>query len=104
MRPFIDAQIVSEEAGCGKPDDEFFRLGLNRLGVEGKDCVHFGDNEITDGACKDLGMKFVLVEGYKNPECTWGRGNKIYEPDARIDRLTPESMQQVLRELENRNN
>lgn len=47
---FIDALVVSEEAGVSKPDPIIFRLALNRLGCEAGEAVMIGDSWAADVA------------------------------------------------------
>lgn len=98
FRPCLDSVVISEERGFGKPDRRIFEASLGELGVPGEAAIHFGDNEITDGACRQVGMKFVLVTGYKDTEWTWGEG-KAEEPDAIIERITPASLAETLQKL-----
>lgn len=57
---FIDALVVSEEAGVAKPDPAIFELALDRLGCRPKDAVMVGDSWPADivGA-RSLGMSAV---------------------------------------------
>ena len=68
---FFDAIIVSENMGIEKPDPRIFQETLNRLSIEADEMVMFGDNLISDGACKKLGIFFVLVTAYMNKNWIW---------------------------------
>ena len=80
LAPFFDVVIVSERVGVEKPDLGFFQEALHQLKIEGDQMVMFGDNEVADGACKQLGIPFVLVTAYKNKGWIWEDGN-AYQPD-----------------------
>lgn len=99
FRPHLDSIVISEERGIGKPDLRFFRFALEELQVPPETVIHFGDNEITDGACKELGIKFVLVTGYKDFEHTWGEGKAI-APDREIEYITPQSLGETIEALD----
>jgi HAD superfamily hydrolase (TIGR01509 family) len=83
----FDQLIVSEGIGVEKPDERFFRLALERCGVAGEEMVMFGDNEIADGACKRLGMPFVLCTEYKKAGWGWEEGSP-HAPDYVMKRIT----------------
>ena len=46
--PFLDAVVISEEAGVTKPDPRIFRLALERLGRSAGETVMIGDAWETD--------------------------------------------------------
>jgi putative hydrolase of the HAD superfamily len=48
LAPFVDALIVSEEAGMSKPDPAIFRIALDRVGVSAADAVMVGDSWAAD--------------------------------------------------------
>jgi HAD superfamily hydrolase (TIGR01549 family) len=95
MAPFFDVLIVSESIGAEKPDLGFFQEALNRLNIEGHQMLMFGDNEVADGACKKLGISFVLVTAYKNKGWIWEDGIP-YQPDHVIEKITPKNMAKFL--------
>jgi putative hydrolase of the HAD superfamily len=95
LAPFFDAIIVSEGIGVEKPDLRFFQTALRRFDIDGKEMVMFGDNEVADGACKQLGIFFVLVTAYKDKRWIWEDGNP-YQPDHVIDKINPENMAKFL--------
>jgi len=45
---FVDALVVSEEAGVSKPDAEIFRIALRRLDARAEDAVMVGDSWTAD--------------------------------------------------------
>jgi len=96
MSHFFDAIIVSERIGIEKPDPRIFQEALSRLHITGEEMVMFGDNEIADGACKKLGICFVLVTAYKNKGWIWEEGSP-YPPDYIMKKITPEEMEAFLR-------
>jgi FMN phosphatase YigB (HAD superfamily) len=91
LTPFFDVIIVSERIGVEKPDLGFFEEALHQLKIEGDQMVMFGDNEVADGACKQLGISFVLVTAYKNKGWIWEAGSP-YQPDHVIDKITKKNM------------
>jgi putative hydrolase of the HAD superfamily len=46
--PYIDALVVSEEAGVAKPDPKIFEIALDRLGANPLDTVMVGDSWTND--------------------------------------------------------
>jgi putative hydrolase of the HAD superfamily len=46
--PYLDALVVSEEAGASKPDPAIFRLALERLDAAAEDAVMVGDSWAAD--------------------------------------------------------
>lgn len=64
-----DDYVLSFEVGVVKPNHEIFEIALNRLGVDAADTVMVGDSEEADGAARELGCGFVLVD----PLPTWER-------------------------------
>jgi len=95
LKNCFDTIIVSEGVGIEKPDIRIFREALNRLHTEAKETVMFGDNDIADGACKKLGMFFVLITGYKNKKWSWEQGSP-YPPDYVMETITPTHMKAFL--------
>lgn len=57
-----DEFVLSFEVGVVKPDPRIFEIALQRLGVEGPDAVMVGDSEENDGAARQLGCDFILVD------------------------------------------
>lgn len=93
---FFDTIIVSERIGVEKPDPRIFQEALSRLHITGEEMVMFGDNEIADGACKRLGICFVLVTAYKNKGWIWEEGSP-YPPDHIMKKITPKEMKAFLK-------
>ena len=91
----FDQVIVSQAVGHEKPDPAIFREVLARLDLRGPELVMLGDNEVADGACRGLGIRFVLVTGFKHAGWGWERG-AAYEPDCVIERIDIPSLQRVL--------
>jgi putative hydrolase of the HAD superfamily len=92
---FFDTIIVSERIGIEKPDPRIFQEALSRLNITAEEMVMFGDNEIADGACKELGIFFVLVTAYKNTGWIWEEGS-FYPPDYIMKKITPKEMEAFL--------
>jgi YjjG family noncanonical pyrimidine nucleotidase len=65
---FVDALIVSEEAGVSKPDPDIFRLALDRLGVRPQETVMVGDSWAADivGASR-AGIRAVWFNPFRKP-------------------------------------
>ena len=57
-----EAYVLSYEVGSAKPDLAIFEAALARLGVEAADTLMVGDSEENDGAARELGCSFVLVD------------------------------------------
>ena len=60
--PLFDVTVFSTSAGLRKPDPKIFRMALDGLGVEGKDCIYVGDgdsNELT--GAQEMGMHPVMI-------------------------------------------
>ena len=51
----------------------------------------FGDNEIADGACKKLGIYFVLVKDYMTKDWIWEKGSP-HTPDYIMEKITRKDM------------
>ncbi len=98
LTPFFDAVIVSERIGVEKPDLRFFEEALRQLDIEGDQMVMFGDNEVADGAGKQLGIFFVLVTAYKNKDWIWEDGNP-HQPDHVLEKITQKDMAKFLQTI-----
>jgi len=48
LASFVDALVVSEEAGMSKPDPEIFRIALDRVGAPADHAVMLGDSWAAD--------------------------------------------------------
>jgi HAD superfamily hydrolase (TIGR01509 family) len=83
----FDAVVVSEAVGVEKPDERIFRIALQRLGTAAAETAMFGDNDVADGACRLVGMPFVLVTQYRNKEWRWETGD-AHAPDYVMERIT----------------
>ena len=57
-----DAVVLSFEAGVAKPDRQIFEIALDRLGVDAADAVMVGESDENDGAAREVGCGFVLVD------------------------------------------
>jgi HAD superfamily hydrolase (TIGR01549 family) len=57
-----DEYVLSFEVGVVKPNHEIFDIALSRLGVDAAGAVMVGDSEEADGAARELGCGFVLVD------------------------------------------
>ncbi|NOY07441.1 MAG: HAD family hydrolase [Spirochaetes bacterium] len=95
MDNFFDTVLVSQSFGAEKPDLRIFHEIMKRLKVNNEEIVMFGDNEIADGACRELGIPFVLVTFFKNSGWGWEKGNK-HKADFIIERIDVESISRFL--------
>ena len=44
LAPFFDAVLISDEAGCAKPDPRIFAIALDALGVSAPEALFVGDS------------------------------------------------------------
>ena len=95
LRSYFDAIIVSEDIGIEKPELGFFETALNHFDIKGPQMILFGDNEIADGASKQLGIFFVLVTAFKHKDWLFEDGNS-YQPDHVMDKITKKNMKAFL--------
>jgi HAD superfamily hydrolase (TIGR01509 family) len=58
----VDEYVLSFELGAAKPDPRIFIEALDRLGVRAEDALMVGDSEENDGAARELGCDFALVD------------------------------------------
>jgi putative hydrolase of the HAD superfamily len=63
IRNDFDFIIVSEEAGCKKPDPRIFDMAAKKLGLKPEECIYIGDHPLNDieGASK-IGMKTIWMK------------------------------------------
>jgi HAD superfamily hydrolase (TIGR01509 family) len=54
--------VLSFEVGAVKPRPEIFHTALSRLGAAPADTLMVGDSEEADGAARDVGCAFALVD------------------------------------------
>ena len=54
--------VLSYQVGAAKPDLRIFEAALARLGVDAHDTLMVGDSDENDGAARELGCSFVLVD------------------------------------------
>ncbi len=68
LTPYVDALVVSEEAGTPKPDPAIFALALERLGCEAPDAVMVGDSWAADIAgARAAGIRAIWFNPYREP-------------------------------------
>ncbi|WP_319437281.1 HAD-IA family hydrolase [Mycobacterium sp. RTGN5] len=58
----VDEFVLSFEVGVVKPDPRIFEIALQRLGVAADETVMVGDSQENDGAARDVGCDFILVD------------------------------------------
>jgi HAD superfamily hydrolase (TIGR01549 family) len=67
--PFIDALVVSEEAGVSKPDPAIFRIALDRLGARAHEAVMVGDSWAADvEGAHAAGIRAVWFNRFRQPQ------------------------------------
>ena len=57
-----DEYVLSFEVGVAKPDPRIFTEALARLAVPAAEALMVGDSEENDGAARQLGCDFALVD------------------------------------------
>ena len=69
IRPTFDALgcgpdefVLSFEVGAMKPDPRIFGIALERLGMTAGEALMVGDSEENDGAAREVGCAFALVD------------------------------------------
>lgn len=63
LNHFFDAVLVSALEGVEKPAPAIFRRAAERLGVEPRACIHFGDSPLDDyRGAESAGIRAVLVD------------------------------------------
>ncbi|MCX6488214.1 MAG: HAD-IA family hydrolase [Mycobacterium sp.] len=58
----VDEFVLSFEVGAAKPDPRIFTEALARLDVPAEQALMIGDSEENDGAARELGCSFALVD------------------------------------------
>lgn len=58
----VDEFVLSFEVGAAKPDPRIFQTALARVGVRAEEALMIGDSDENDGAARELGCDFVLVD------------------------------------------
>jgi putative hydrolase of the HAD superfamily len=63
IRNDFDFIIVSEEAGCKKPDPRIFDMAAKKLDLKPEECIYIGDHPLNDieGASK-IGMQTIWMK------------------------------------------
>ena len=60
----FDSIISPEFFGSGK-SGFYYQAVLQLYGIHATDCVMIGDNDLTDGSCVDVGIKFINVKEFQ---------------------------------------
>ena len=64
----FDGIYISSEAGCKKPDPRFFRLALEREGLDPRRCLMIGNDPLCDGAgARAVGMDAWVIRSALSP-------------------------------------
>ena len=58
----VDEFVLSFEVGAAKPDPRIFQTALARVGVRAEEALMIGDSDENDGAARQLGCDFALVD------------------------------------------
>jgi putative hydrolase of the HAD superfamily len=81
LEAYVDAVVISGEAGLHKPDAAVFNLALERLSAEPGEAIFVGDNPVDDiEGAHNAGMQAVLVDPQERQDPDLA--------DARIHRLS----------------
>lgn len=72
IRHFFDTIVTSEKAGALKVDLKPFQMTLDELNVPPNKTIHVGDSIRHDGACRQLGIKYIYS--------TWHQAEHPEEP------------------------
>lgn len=71
LDPYVDALVVSEEAGASKPDAAIFQIALERVAVTADEAVMIGDswkNDIEGARTAGIGAVWFNREGMRSPD------------------------------------
>lgn len=69
---FMDDIVISQSAGCRKPDPRIFQLSAERLHIKPQECIFVGDIWNTDMiGSRNAGMKPVWYWPHGTRVCTW---------------------------------
>ena len=60
----FDMYTTFEDIGVSKPNLDYYRLFLDRFGLDPKDCVMVGNDVEEDMVAEELGMKVFLMDHY----------------------------------------
>lgn len=100
MRDLFDHVFVSAGVGFEKPDLRIFEFALREMHISGPEMTMFGDNDIADGACKDLGITYVGVERYRSRKAKLWETGESRQPDVMIPSVSRESLATLLSRME----
>ena len=71
LTDLFDGIFLSSEAGCRKPDMAFFRLPLERFGIEPEHCLMIGNDPVCDIAgARTAGMDTWFIRSALSPKGT----------------------------------
>ncbi len=59
---WVDEFVLSFEVGAVKPEPAIFEYALAQLDVDAAQTLMVGDSDIADGAARDVGCQFALVD------------------------------------------
>ncbi len=78
IRHFFDTIVTSEKAGALKADLKPFQMTLAELNVPPNKTIHVGDSIRHDGACRQLGIKYIYS--------TWHQTEHPEEPTPAVSK------------------
>ncbi len=78
----VDEFVLSFEVGAAKPDPRIFTEALARLDVPAEQALMIGDSEENDGAARELGCSFALVDPLPIANRPTGLIDALREPGA----------------------
>ncbi|MBI4199091.1 MAG: HAD-IA family hydrolase [Chloroflexi bacterium] len=65
LTPYLDFALTAQEAGVTKPHPPFFRMALQRAGVQPPEAVHVGDSYLSDvQGARAIGIRPILLDRY----------------------------------------
>ena len=67
LLPYIDATVLSYEAGFVKPDVRIFKSALNALGLTAPSVLMVGDSGKDDAGGSDLGLRTLILPRTRGP-------------------------------------
>jgi putative hydrolase of the HAD superfamily len=62
LNPWIDAVVISSQAGAAKPNPKPLKLALQALELEAHQVWHVGDSAADEQAARAAGIRCVLVK------------------------------------------
>ena len=76
LEQYITDIITPETYGIGKENKFLFRFILDDWKCDPSNAIMIGDNSLTDGGCRDLGIEYFHISDNNPSEC-FGRVNEL---------------------------